>query len=398
MEELINAQRHRRSRFLLLVAVILDLDDDSFRELLDIEGRQRRDRRIPRVALLTPGDSAFDKLYNSGNDQALITVTGFDHRAFRSLLELFSPWYLSHTPWTGSQDGTTYKTLAPRDGRTGRKRIITAVTCLALVLSWYRFRGAEFQLQGWFGFTGTHANVWLRFGRRGLVIVLKKHPMSRVKMPTADKIAELKDACVEKYPLLTNVYCVADGLKLYFEQCEDLDEQCMYYNGWKCDHFIGNLFVFSLDGLIVDCVINAPGSIHDSAIAELGGVYDRLSEVYDRTGGMCCVDSAFCSVSKPFIIKSSDNVLTAANAEDLLLRTQATSLRQAAEWGMRAIQSSFPRLKDRIHYENNGERKIFLSLLPLLYNYRTNLVGLNQIANTYVPLWTMDARHIVMTE
>jgi DDE superfamily endonuclease len=399
MEDLLRDQRRRRSRFLLLMVVmVLDLDDDSFRELLDEEGRQRRDRRIPRIALLTPGGSAFDKLYSSGNNQALITVTGFDHLAFRSLLELFSPWYLTHTPWTGSQDGTTFKRLAPKYGRTGRKRVITAVTCLALVLAWYRFRGAEFQLQGWFGFTGTHANIWLRFGRRGLLIVLKKHPMSRVQYPTDQKIEELKAACTEKHPLLTDVYCVVDGVKFYFQQCEDLDEQCMYYNGWKCDHFVGNLFVFSLDGLVIDCVVNAPGSIHDSALAELGGVYDRLNETYQRTGGKCCVDSAFSSATNPFIVKSSDNVLTANNAEELLLRDQATSLRQAAEWGMHAIQSSFPRLKDRIHYENNGERKIFLQLLPLLYNYRTNLVGLNQIANTYVPLWSMDARYFVTPE
>jgi hypothetical protein len=109
MEFFSRKQRKRRSRILLLAVVLLDLEDDSFRDLLDMEGRQRRDRRIPRSALLTPGGSAFDKLYNSGNNQALITVTGFDHLAFRSLLELFSPWYLSHTPWTGSQDGTTFK-------------------------------------------------------------------------------------------------------------------------------------------------------------------------------------------------------------------------------------------------------------------------------------------------
>jgi hypothetical protein len=29
------------------------------------------------------------------------------------------------------------------------------------------------------------------------------------------------------------------------------------------------------------------------------------------------------------------------------IKVQATSLRQAAEWGMRALQGSFPRLKER---------------------------------------------------
>jgi DDE superfamily endonuclease len=213
----------------MIAAMPLDLEDEtSFRELLDAEGRQRRDRRIPRLALLTPGDSAFDKLYNSGNNQALITVTGFDHTAFRSLLELFSPWFLSHTPWTGHKDGSTFKALNSwNHGRTGRRRVITATTCLALALAWFRFRGSEFQLKGWFGFTGTHGNVWLKFGRRGLLILLRSHPMARVRMPTNEKVAELKAACEEKHPALKDFYCVADGVKFYFEQCEDLDEQCM---------------------------------------------------------------------------------------------------------------------------------------------------------------------------
>ena len=72
---------------------------------------------------------------------------------------------------------------------------------------------------------------------------------------------------------------------------------------------------------------------------------------------------------------------------------EATSLRQAAEWGMRAIQGSMPRLKDNLHYEDNGERKRIMKLVPLLYNLRLARVGLNQIANTYVPRWSNDANY-----
>jgi hypothetical protein len=59
-----------------------------------------------------------------------------------------------------------------------------------------------------------------------------------------------------------------------------------------------------------------------------------------------CVDSAFCSATNPFMIKSSENVLHAQTLEEVLVQQEATSLHQAAEWGMHAIQSSFPRLKD----------------------------------------------------
>ena len=58
---------------------------------------------------------------------------------------------------------------------------------------------------------------------------------------------------------------------------------------------------------------------------------------------------------------------------------------------MRAVQSSMPRLKDHIAYEEEGERAVILKLVPLLYNLRTSKVGLNQIRNTYTPHLSKDA-------
>ena len=68
------------------------------------------------------------------------------------------------------------------------------------------------------------------------------------------------------------------------------------------------------------------------------------------------------------------------------IRIQATSLRQSAEWGMRAIQGSFPRLKDRMIFSENMEhRKLFLHLIAMLLNFRTRRVGLNQLSSTFYP-------------
>ena len=61
---------------------------------------------------------------------------------------------------------------------------------------------------------------------------------------------------------------------------------------------------------------------------------------------------------------------------------------------MRAIQGAFPRLKDPIKYEEKGERRRILQLVPLLYNYRLEVVGLNQIQNTYVAQWSKDYDYI----
>jgi hypothetical protein len=50
---------------------------------------------------------------------------------------------------------------------------------------------------------------------------------------------------------------------------------------------------------------------------------------------------------------------------------------------MRMFQTSFPRVKDRIVYEERGERRICLKMLVLLYNMHARMVSINQIRNTY---------------
>ena len=366
---------------------------------LTMEGRHRRDCCIPREALVAPKQSPWQKLYHSGNEQALITVTGLDHEAFAVLLERFAPLFARFTPWTGNCDGATYKRLRQTGTkRRGRKRLIKVHACLGLVLSWYRFRGAEYILQGWFGFTGTHANVWLRFGRRMLLKTLYEYPLAIPSWPNGNKIEEMKGIVGLKHPSLgiEGVFCVADGLKLWFQSCAGLEEQGMYYNGWNHGHQITNLFVFGVDGRILRCVVNVPGSVHDSVLCDWGGVYDDMEEIYEATGGKCCVDSAF-SGSGDYLIKSAQDITRAKMPAEVVLITEATSLRQAAEWGMRALQSAFPRLKDTIRYEVDGgtERKIMLKLVVLLYNFRVEHVGLNQIRNTYVPAWSKDAEYFV---
>jgi DDE superfamily endonuclease len=213
---------------------------------------------------------------------------------------------------------------------------------------------------------------------------LKDHPDCVVKFPSDQEIKKLTRVVQRRHNALDNVYCVADGLKLHFQSCKDLTEQSMYYNGWQHGHYITNLFVFSVDGRIINCLTNVPGSVHDSTIAVWGGTYRKLREIHERTGGKCCVDSAFAAAEVPYLIRSGQDVHNAKSKEEIRIRKDATSLRQAAEWGMRAIQGSMPRLTESIKYEIKGERKRVLKLVPLLYNLRLARVGLNQLANTYV--------------
>ena len=58
---------------------------------------------------------------------------------------------------------------------------------------------------------------------------------------------------------------------------------------------------------------------------------------------------------------------------------------------MRSLQSSFPRLGDRLVYEERGERRIMMKMMILLYNFLARLVGINQIKNVYMSNLNEDA-------
>ena len=385
-----------RLRSIILILLVA-LDSRSFRSCLVKEGRERRRRALNREVLLHPSLFPWTKLYMSRTDGSLITITGFDHSTFQYILELFTPFFSAFTPWCskhGGVDGLNYMRRNMNERR-GKKRMVTAAACLGLTLAWYRFRGAEFVLQGWFGFTGTQTNVWLRFGRRMLVKALRNEEAAMVRFPSNESIEEWKAIIQERHDKLHHVYCFADGLKLRFQACSGLSEQGMFYNGWQHGHYITNIFVFGATGRIIHCVINVPGSVHDSTLCHWGGTYTLLQEAFEATGGVCCVDSAFLAGNVEYLIKSLQDLTKARDEEHLLQLKQATSLRQAAEWGMRSIQSAFPRMKDAILYEEKGERAVILKLLPLLYNIRLERVGLNQILNTYAPHLSKDAGYFI---
>lgn len=240
-------------------------------------------------------------------------------------------------------------------------------------------------------------SLWVRFARRIIIHILASHPDAKVAMPTNHEVEYYKEVIASKYPLLKDCWGAMDGLKILIQKAGSEIEQNNFYNGWKSDHFVTNLFLFAPDGKIKAAYFNAPGAFHDSTLADRGGIYDDIDEVFTRTGGKVVVDSAFASTDSEALIKSHQNIFD--NQGNVLqnpsLNQQATSLRQMAEWGMRALQGSFPRLRDRLIYENRGERKLILQSIILLYNYRAAKVGQNQIQSTFMPCLDRDANQVL---
>jgi hypothetical protein len=373
---------------------------NDYRKQLSLAKRRLRQRKLPRVALEEPllPNMSWNKLFDSGNDKALITLTGFNHRSFRQLEELFEPFWMNCLPY--GKDGRIRFLSKPYDMNSrGRPRKLTARINLGLVLTWTRTRGAQFSNQMHFGLTGTPLSYWIKFGIRVLNFILKKNPMAKVTRPPDEDMEQFIDAIGSKYPLLDeeHVWCVCDGLKLYVQKAGDPIKQSYFYNGWTCKHYMNCLFVFIPNGTIDMCLINAPGSIHDSTMAKWGDIYSKLETIYEQMDAKCVVDSAF-SKSWNFgcLIKSAQSINENMDARAIRLNTQATSVLQATEWGMRAIQGSFPQLKDEFPYEKTGLRKNLLSLVVLLYNYRARTVGLNQIKSTFMSELEKDANDLMI--
>ncbi len=126
--------------------------------------RRLRQRRIPRVALQDATHSAWKTLFHSGNDQALITLTGLDFETFNWLSPKFSALYDTHSPFV-DPDGriVPLRNLPVNQG--GRPRMLSGADCLGLCLAWTRTRGSIMVLQIIFGMTGTPVSIYLRFGR-----------------------------------------------------------------------------------------------------------------------------------------------------------------------------------------------------------------------------------------
>ena len=149
---------------------------------------RRRDRRIPRIALGKYNDSPFEYLYNSLNDQALLNATGCDHCAFTILLRKFQVYYHYYT-FHSNKDIIRRKKCYMDGTPKGRKRDMSAVGFLRLVLMWYRSTGAcTRSLSMHFGQTSTPMYRWIKFGRRILLKSLIDDPNTKVELPSQDKI------------------------------------------------------------------------------------------------------------------------------------------------------------------------------------------------------------------
>ena len=147
-----------------------------------------------------------------------------------------------------------------------------------------------------------------------------------------------------------------------------------------------------LQGVIISAVLNAPGSWHDSHVAcpifhqllmKVPNGYFLVSDTGFPHGTASIAGKIQAPVKEGEYIPEDPY----EQEEFLQFNHQLLSYRQSAEWGNRMLQGLFGRLRVPLNINVERDQRELLELCCRLHNIQTELVGINQICNVYMPVW-----------
>ena len=125
---------------------------------------------------------------------------------------------------------------------------------------------------------------WLKFYCKILLHILCRDPDAIVRIPTFDEVRFYRSAIGRKYPNISEVWAVDDGLKTFIQAVEKSNEQNKYYNGYNHGHYTNSVFVFTPNGKLPTCLLNVPGTFHDSTTNDYG-INKGNYKVFNETDG-----------------------------------------------------------------------------------------------------------------
>ncbi|CCO36546.1 hypothetical protein BN14_10685 [Rhizoctonia solani AG-1 IB] len=181
------------------------------------------------------------------------------------------------------------------------------------------------------------------------------------------------------HPSIAGAFGFLDGLSLPVSTSSNPEIEQATYNGWLHLHRITNVIVFALDGCILSARINAPGSWHNAPDT----AFPRTSE--ELAG----------KIKTPLKDRAALGNDPVQADEQLAYSNTITSARQPAEWGMRALQGAYGRLRMPLDITNPIGRWVLLDTCFRLHNLRTRLIGINQIRSVYMRKWGSKDDHFI---
>jgi hypothetical protein len=321
-----------------------------------------------RRALVKPKMSAWRRLLNHGDEGSFLDLTGFNFHAFREMVHIIST------------EDERHNTPA-----FGRPKLLNIEDELGLYLFYVNSTMKAKHLALLFGVLPSTVNTTILRMMKRIVKGLKRNADSRVKFPDQAKMEAFAAMVNRRDNAVDDVIGFLDGLSMPVQCSDDPSSQAAYYNGYHGDTMINNIFLFSPEGKIIYAVFNAPGSWHDSHVAQ-----PLITVVLQKIGSYkICVDQGFKRGGSlydkfvgPLSKKARRNLCVALRRIYIEIHNRYVSLRQSSEWGMRALQGTFTRLKSRLT-SNLLTRHYIIHSIILLHNFRTAKVGLNQIATVF---------------
>jgi hypothetical protein len=197
------------------------------------------------------------------------------------------------------------------------------------------------------------------------------------------------DVC---HPPVKYVIGFVDGVHLPLECHSEELIQNAYYNGWCVLHFMSNIFAFGVDGTIMYCMVNTPGSWHDAVI-----VQDLYHHLLDCTPEPYYIVSNTTFPSNNALVTKIKKPLKQdfynwpqdplERAKLFWFNRHLVSCRQAAEWGMHSLQGSFGQLHIPIPSDDTYFCQLLLLVICRIHQLWIRLVGINQINNIYETAW-----------
>ncbi|KZV63120.1 hypothetical protein PENSPDRAFT_617033 [Peniophora sp. CONT] len=333
-------------------------------------------------------NTSWTRLYEHGDDRAYITCMGFNRAGFEYILNngYADAWNSNTIP---RPDTSAHG--APRLGR----RSLDAAGALGLALHYLCSCVDDTDISLIFAIIPTTISRYISWSLKILLDILREMPEAQIPWPDEDDCAEYSILIEQKYSLLGGGIGFCDGLKIRVTVSDDPDIENATYNGWLHAHFESCVFVFSPRGIIIGAVINVPGSWHDSNVAR--PIFEKL--LYETPAGYFLIaDTAFPRGDRRIAgrIKAplkQDSRLPddpQERAQLLEFNRQLVQSRQAAEWGMHSMRTSFGRLNIPLDVNDKEGRATLLEVCTRLHNLRAETVGINEIRQVYEPTWRTE--------
>ena len=323
-------------------------------------------------ALRSPSFSQWNHFYRFADDESFLAVTSLTRLSFQQLLGSFSIHYSMNT-----------------GGRGGRpSRLLSKHEALGCLLSYYSDTIGYKNLSQLFCVPPATLSRVINKAELALESTLDDEPMSRIVWPSLRDQSLWAQKVEKKSPLVKGRWGFIDGKNYRVQAPYDHELQNAYYNGWLHSVFVTGAICFGVDGTIVWFRHNCPGSWNDGETSKQ--FQSRLCrDDLNLEGHGVLSDSAFPVSGDLFgkivtPLKDGDLERSEVGTRAMLaaLSSAITSMRQAAEWGMGAVEKPYRRLLEKLPFDQKKRGRRMRNMFRL-YNFRVRSTGISQIRSYF---------------